>query len=224
MKHRLLIALTVFLALSILVMSPSANQNKSTTDTEQFKIIKFDEKNLPKNIEYKGKIVKGASWIDKNGENILILTQTGKIKSKVTCEIDECFDAEIYAYNFLLKGSNITVLWQIIDFERNCPLDLYAGFIKESLFITDLDSNGEAESTFLYKLSCRSDVSPSTLKLIMHEGSQKYAIRGTTKLEEGLGGGEMNVGAEFSKAKATLKSFAIIKWESFVTKDEFDQF
>src|SRR5512139_1756960 len=36
----------------------------------------FNKKDLPSSIKYKGKIVEGASWTDKNGDNILIITQT----------------------------------------------------------------------------------------------------------------------------------------------------
>ena len=71
--------------------------------------------------------------------------------------------------------------WTLTDFERDCRFDLYAGFLPDGLTITDLDGDGLAESTLLYTLSCRSDVSPARLKLILHEGKAKYAIRGTTR-------------------------------------------
>jgi len=186
----------------------------------------FDARSLPGEIRYQGKIFKGAKWIDSNGENFLLLTQTGKIPSKKKSAEEEeaSFDAEVYAYNFVKKDNKVSLLWKITDFERNCSFDLYAGFLEEALFITDLDSNGVAESLFFYKLSCRSDLSPATLKLIMHEGTTKYAIRGTTKLPGDNGGGEMNIDAAFKAANPALMKFAVENWKKYVAENKFEQF
>jgi hypothetical protein len=200
--------------------------NAPTRSQGKISILSFDAQSLPGEIRHQGKIVNGARWIDSNGENFLLLTQTGKIpsKGKSAAEEEDNFDAEIYAYNYVKKDDKVSLLWKITDFERKCSFDLYAGFLKGALFITDLDSNGVAESLFLYKLSCRSDVSPATLKLIMHEGVTKYAIRGTTKLPGDGGGGEMNIDAAFKAAKPVLREFAVENWKKYVTKDEFEQF
>jgi hypothetical protein len=205
---------------------PDAASAVLTRSQGKISILNFDARSLPGEIRYQGKIVMGARWTDSNGENILLLTQTGKFPSKEKRAADEedCFDAEVYAYNYVKKDGNVSLLWKITDFERSCSFDLYAGFLKDALFITDLDSNGVAESLFLYKLSCRSDVSPARLKLIMHEGVTKYAIRGATKLSGDGGGGEMNIDAAFKEAKPLLREFAVKNWNKYVTKDEFEQF
>jgi len=203
-----------------------AGINASTQSQGKISILSFDARSLPGEIRYQGKIIKGARWIDSNGENFLLLTQTGKIpsKEKSAAQEGDSFDAEIYAYNFVKKDNKVSLLWKITDFERSCSFDLYAGFLKEALFITDLDSNGVAESLFLYKLSCRSDVSPATLKLIMHEGTTKYAIRGTTKLPGDNGGGEMNIDAAFKAANPVLMKFAVENWKKYVAENKFEQF
>jgi hypothetical protein len=205
---------------------PGAGINAPTRSQGKISILSFDAQSLPGEIRYQGKIVGGARWTDSNGENFLLLTQTGKIpsKEKSAAEEEDNFDAEIYAYNYVKKDGKVSLLWKIADFERSCSFDLYAGFLKGALFITDLDSNGVAESLFLYKLSCRSDVSPARLKLIMHEGVTKYAIRGTTKLPGNNGGGEMDIDASFKAAKPVLMEFAVENWKKYVTKDEFEQF
>lgn len=189
-------------------------------------ILSFDARSLPGEIRYQGKIVMGARWMDSNGENILLLTQTGKFPSKGKCDSEgiSCFDAEVYAYNYVRKDGDVYLLWKMTDYERGCSFDLYAGFVKDALFITDLDSNGVAESLLLYKVSCRSDVSPAVLKLIIHEGATKYAIRGTTKLPGDSGGGAMNMDPAFKQAKPVLRNFAVEKWNKYVTKDDFEQF
>ena len=205
---------------------PGAGINAPAQSQGKISILSFDARSLPGEIRYQGKIVNGARWIDSNGENFLLLTQTGKFPSTGKCVVagEPCFDAEVYAYDFVKKDNKVSLLWKITDFERNCSFDLYASFLKEALFITDLDSNGVAESLFLYKHSCRSDVSPAVLKLIMHEGVTKYAIRGTTKSAGDSGGGAMNIDPAFKQAKPELRNFAFEKWNKYVTQDDFEQF
>jgi hypothetical protein len=205
---------------------PGAGINAPTQSQGKISIMSFDARSLPGEIRYQGKIVNGARWIDNNGENFLLLTQTGKIPSKEKSKVEGegSFDAEIYAYDFVKNGNKVSLLWKITDSERNCSFDLYAGFLKGALFITDLDSNGVAESLFLYKHSCRSDVSPAALKLIMHEGVTKYAIRGTTKPAGDSGGGAMNIDPAFKQAKPELRNFAVEKWNKYVTEDDSEQF
>ncbi|MCX7877980.1 MAG: hypothetical protein N2510_04975, partial [Ignavibacteria bacterium] len=89
--------------------------------------------------------------------------------------------------------------------------------INGSLGITDVDNNGTGESTFLYRISCRGDVSPEGLKLIMHEGKNKYAIRGNMLLEfngEKLGG-EGNPDNAFKNAPEVFLEHAQEMWEKF---------
>jgi len=83
-----------------------------------------------------------------------------------------------------------------------------------------LDGNGIAESTFLYKLGCRSDVSPNRLKLIMHEGKAKYALRGetmvpTTDPEKKLGG-QKAIDPAFRRAPKAFLDHALQQWNAFV--------
>jgi hypothetical protein len=187
-------------------------------------ILDFDPKALPPQVKFRGKIVTGARWRDLKGENILLLTQTGKFPTRGKCTEGRCFDAALYAYHYIKKDHSVSLLWRLTDAQRHCPFDLYAGFLHGSLSVTDVDSDGVGESTFVYKLSCRSDVSPAQLKLIMHEGATKYAIRGTTKLPSGYGGGEMVVNPALDKADPALKAFSIEKWDQYVAEDQFEQF
>lgn len=206
---------------------PGAGGAAHTLSQGKISILSFDARSLPAEIRYQGKIVNGARWVDRNGENILVMTQTGKFPTRGKKYVEGeliCYDAEVYAYNYVIKAGKVSLLWKVTDFERDCPFDLYAGFLQEALFITDLDSNGVAESTFLYRLSCRSDASPSRLKLIMREGATKYAIRGRTRIEAAEVGGEMNIDPAFKQANPVFKKFAVEKWKKYVTKDNFEQF
>ncbi len=86
--------------------------------------------------------------------------------------------------------------------------------------ITDLDDNGIAESTFLYKLRCRSDVSPVQLKLIMHQGKEKYALRGETLVPtadpDKKPGGQKIIAPAFGLAPKVFLDHALHQWNAFV--------
>jgi hypothetical protein len=130
-------------------------------------MLDFDLKALPPQVKFRGKIITGARWRDLRGENILLLTQTGKFPTRGKCPEGRCFDAALYAYHYVKHGNSVSLLWRLTDAQRHCPFDLYAGLFHGSLAITDVDSDGIGQRTFVYKLSCRSDVSPARLKLIM---------------------------------------------------------
>jgi hypothetical protein len=172
-----------------------------------------------------GDIVDGARWRDANGENLVVLAETGELPAAGVCDSDlPCRDAEVRAYHFARNGGAWKRLWLVTDFQRTCDYDLTASFVKGSLSVTDLDHDGVGESTFLYTLTCTSDVSPSTLKLIMHEGQAKYAIRGTTDVSAIIGkseysGGERNVDAAFGRAHARQRSYALAQWDRFVAPE-----
>lgn len=159
----------------------------------------------------KGKVVATLSFTDKLGENFIIVEEregttgsTGK---------------ELYASHFAGKDS-LTRLWQIRDFVKECELDLRLEYIAGSLTETDLDSNGVSETSFLYRMSCKGDVSPDDMKLIMHQGSAKFAIRGTMDLDisgQGIQKGEMNIDPSFNKAPSLFREFAVAQWNKFKT-------
>lgn len=189
-------------------------------------LLAFDPKALPAEIRYKGKVVAGARWLDKNGENLLLLCETGSFKSPVPPHSKENpykewgRAAELHGYHYVKAREKFTPLWQLSDSVKICPFDLEAAFLPNSLTITDLDGNGIAESTFLYKIGCRSDVSPVHLKLIMHEGKEKYALRGETLVrvggpEEKLGG-QKTIDPAFRRAPKVFLDYALQQWNAFV--------
>ena len=203
--------------LTILVSVASAQPSK-------IEVMNFDANLLPNSIKYKGNIAGGAHWKDNLGESFFFVTQTGKIESIGDCiTSDGCYDAEIYAFCYIINKDSLLLLWKTVDYERNCAFDLYAGITDSAIFITDLNSNGVAECSFLYLLSCRSDVSPSRLKLIMHEGRDKFAIRGTTQPLDTCSS-QMNIDESFNSVDSRLKNFAIKKFREYMYRDSFKQF
>ena len=181
----------------------------------------FNKSDLTSDIKYQGSIVSGKRWTDKNGENIVILTLTKIHNSKKdSFNGDYSHAQELYAYQYVKKSEGWSQLWKINDFIEDCPLDLTLEFIGGSLSVTDLNKNGIGETTFLYKMACRGDVSPCDLKLMMHEGDIKYAIRGTMKLkvQNESYGGEYKVDKSFDSAPKGFLDYAKEQWEKYKTE------
>ena len=193
--------------------------------TASFPVQNVAVRSIPRTMPHQGRPVAAKRWTDRLGENTLILTQTGKLPGRA-CPPDQaaCSDAEVYAYHYVRRGAAVSLLWRTGDFERGCEFDLYAGFIPESIAVTDLDADGVAESSFMYLLACRSDVSPATLKLIMHEGAQKYAARGSSRPRGAETGGAMQLDEAFARAPRAFGDFARAQWARFRGRDTFQQF
>lgn len=191
----------------------AGDKNKiDTTKTPSIEGLTYDIGSDARDLKYDGKISAGAKWKDKNGTNILILTVT-EIKTK-----GDKRSAEIFAYNYIVDGGSNKLLWKMYDFIKDCEFDVTLNFIENSLTITDEDNNGIGESTIHYKMGCRSDVSPVDMKLIMHEGETKYAIRGNTRVEikgQDPIGGEMNIDKSFESAPKELLRYAKVQWDKY---------
>ncbi|WP_420153217.1 M949_RS01915 family surface polysaccharide biosynthesis protein [Siphonobacter sp.] len=127
---------------------------------------------LPSGLLYKGKPLQALQFQDQTGNYVALTTETTTLEDQ----------AHLAAYVYTSNGS---MLWQLRDGISDCPLDRVAVFVPGSFKVTDLDKNGKAEVWVAYRIGCRGDVSPSELKIIMHEGTTKYAMRGMGKLKVG---------------------------------------
>lgn len=131
-----------------------------------------------------GKLLEAWQWQDRNGENLLLITRRGPFEEKTTEYTDEESGVELFALQYVRPASGRwQELWHMQDAIRNCPFDMWLGPLPGSTSITDLNADGETETTLVYQLTCRSDVSPDDLKLIMHAGRKKYALRGQTVVQ-----------------------------------------
>jgi hypothetical protein len=77
-------------------------------------------------------------------------------------------------------------LWSAKDFVVDCPFDLTFKLFKESIRVSDVNANGKTEVVFAYVTGCRSDVSPDTMKVLLYEGKEKFALRGQNKIQVGV--------------------------------------
>ena len=182
---------------------------------------------IPKTAIHKGTVVRALSWTDKNGGNMLLLTETNEIWDRHR----ESRTRELYAYHYAnRKTATYQLLRQIHDFEKDCPLDIALAHLSNSLTVTDLDKDGFAEITFLYTNGCKGDVSPDALKLMLLENGAKYAIRGETTLYQGgkplegyANGTPKTVDASFAQAPKAFLAHANRQWETHCIVDTGEQ-
>ncbi len=166
---------------------------------------------LPSPSSYELKRAK--KWHDASGENWLVLYESGAYIKKGSTGAS----AKLSAILYQKADSGFVQKWKMVDYITDCEFDVTCSFYDDHLAITDLDSNGLAEITMVYALSCKSDVSPNEKKLIMYEGSNKYAIRGEELmvLQKDTIGGSWNADASFGKAPKAFLEYAVAHWQKF---------
>jgi hypothetical protein len=218
-KTILLASLFLLILLSCNKKNVKVNSEKNSEKKESFEILteNISGKNLPKEIDFEGKLKAATKLKDLNGEHIIILTETGEIPSKKIIEQEDETDFKIFANDYIFdkKENKYKLNWKMQDFISNCEFDLMMGFIKNAFKITDLNKNGIAEIWTMYHMTCTSDVSPSEMKIIMHEGKQKYALRGNSIVNPGTEkiGGDYKLNENLSKASKEFKDFALKMWK-----------
>jgi hypothetical protein len=154
-------------------------------------------------------VEKALQFEDKNGKNYLIATIHQN-------RSDEWASKAILVQHYIEKSNNqFELIRQITDKEDHCEFDNDLQFLDKSLIITDLDKNNYAEITFLYKVGCRSDVSPIGLKLMVIENGNKAAIRGNT-LPRGFDFKKEKIAdAAFKKLPKPIQNQANKLWDKF---------
>ena len=183
--------IAVALLLAFTACNNDSNKSNTTADTlnsndehaalvaTAIEATKVDAGQVPSTLRFRGKPYEVWQWKDSLGDNLLIATLVDAYNDKQKNEYDEEGQtAELHAFHYVKKDGDYKLLWKISDAEKACPFDITCGFIKNGITVTDLDKDGIAETTVPYKLACRSDVSPADMKIVMHEDTVKYALRG----------------------------------------------
>jgi hypothetical protein len=179
----------------------------------QVKTKKIDKTKVPTTIQYTGSLKEAVTWIDNTGTHYVVTAEIGPVASKLEPDSQ---DAALYAYHYLLVADTLQLIWKVSDFIKSCPVDIKASFVKNTFTVTDLNNDKQSEVWLMYQTACRGDVSPSSMKIVMYEGSQKYAARGTTKVqvaEKEYEGGSYTFDAAFNNAPEVFKSYAKGLWK-----------
>ncbi len=143
-------------------------------------------------IGVKGALVMARRIVDRAGEHLLVVSRLAGPSSAPRATPGATERIDLSAALYTRKDNAWPQAWIIQD-KVDCPgLDSGAEFFSEYITVTDLDKNGIAEVTVPYKLSCGGGIDANTLKVILRQGVQKLALRGTTlrntKMEAHYGG------------------------------------
>lgn len=183
----------------------------------------FSAAAVPRGVVVKGNIVSGLHWTDRDGEHWFVLTEVPAHAGTPDPKNPDAegMSAELYAYDFVTDGTKFQQAWMTQDFVKNCDLDMTCAYLPGSMLLSDMDSDGQAETMFIYRTACRGDPSPAAQKLLMHEGTVKYALRGTARVVmEGLpaDGGTYTADPAFTGAPASFLAGAASVWKAFDTE------
>lgn len=199
----------LFFTFSLTFLCSSRLFSQDEVKTSKLKISK-----IPKDVKFEGKVKNAISWDDKNGQHIILTCETGEF-GDTKSEMDDARAAKIYAYHYVISEKSTKLFWKLEDGINDCPVDLNANFIKNTLKVTDLNNDGIHEVWLMYKTACRGDVSPATMKIIMYEGHKKHAMRGENKInisKTETYGGEYKMDKAFKKSPKEFQDYAVKLW------------
>jgi hypothetical protein len=220
LKRSLLLLTVLFFANAAQAQTAAKKKKvtKTTRTTNVGKVTTLTSATIPKGIPYTGKIKNAVRWIDQQGDNVVITTETGVYANKKS-ENGEGRDADLFASHYLIKKMGVEPTWKVTDRIKDCPLDIQVAFIRNSFQVTDLDKDGMAEVWIMYKTACHGDMSPCDMKIIMYEGQKKFAMRGENKIkvsETETYGGEYKMDDAFSKGPKVFSDFAKKLWNKHI--------
>ena len=232
-KNQILMILVFAVSISACNDAGKSNQgNKKAqepvTEAKQkvapFKELNFDKAVLKKLKDVEGNFLYGKRWQDANGDNVLIFTLKEVFKKWDDPDAEDDmgeFTRYLKTYHYCSKDEKEYKLLRLIqDFNQNpCsspPFLLEGDFYKESISITDLDKNNYGEATFMYYFNCASEINPRTVKLMLIENGEKYAIRGNEYIKPYYpDSGKKEFGKEFSTAPKQFRDHASKIWEKY---------
>jgi len=178
-----------------------------------------------KNLSFNGRFLSATSWRDRLGHNILILSEKGNYA-------DGNGRKELFAYHYTQRDTARELLWQMNDYVDGKGCDLDIQLIHFFPQVSDVDTNGIAETAIFYALNNRCDASIFPAKLIVHEGAVKFVIRGVRgqflgsseavlnvyRAEQGLPAlSYKNLDTASAELDASIVDFYSQKWDEFIT-------
>jgi hypothetical protein len=133
-------------------------------------------KDLPRGVKAPKGFDSALKWTDKNGENLVMLAVLNRLSKNAEGEV---LPSAVLTVDHILiaNGQRTRSLRSVRDGVAPCDFDLTAEFLGAAT-LTDLDGDGIAEVTVAYQLSCKSDISPDIVKLLVIENGEKYILRG----------------------------------------------
>ena len=165
-------------------------------------------KDVPQNIQYKGKPVDVREINDSEGRHVVVLS---KVEDKTMGE--QGYQSEIFAYKYTYINGEYKKNWEIKEFN---PSALVTVDFLDQLQIADIDKDGIAETVFVYEIA-PDGLDPITLKLMLHYKDSKYAIRGEIPQQDS-DEYRKKVDPSFDHLPASVKTYALKFWDRTVKK------
>ena len=142
-------------------------------------------KSIPDAVDAKGPAAWG--WRDGNGNNVFVVTYSEQEHGEEDDSPSTLSRSMVITHDVVGTDGKAVRKRTVRDFVKACPFDVHLHLEDDSLQTTDLDGDGLAEITFAYQITCTSDMSPRTRKLLLLEDGEKYILRGHTGLGAGWG-------------------------------------
>ena len=216
-------ALLPSLSLGLLLATPLA-----TLAITPIRRLEFNQDQLDPKMKVLGNIVDGVRWTDASGENFLLLSETGTIPSRIPGTKAGAQDALLYIHHFILANGQVTRGQGVMDGRTNAMGGLRARFLPGSITLTDIDSDGIAESMVAYKVSQvlpaerGSEETRIYFKVTMLEGNDRYVASGVQSLPHGGYKAEMAIN-ETVRASAVLRAALAKHWKQYA-KEAFEKY
>ncbi len=203
---------TLFLLLLILFSNcnnSNEDENQTSLDIELSEISNIKKYSLPDEVKVYNDFIGAKKWFDKNGDNIFVAYSKTNYKA-----------VDFYGVHYIkdTTSTKYRILRKIHDFKKQSNGFIPLFYFHENYFtITDEDNNGFAEITVLYNIDIEIE-GPPTLKLIMLEDGEKFAIRGSRKVYfDGIDYKEVKK-MDFKNAAPELIEFADNVWTLYTTR------
>ncbi len=183
------------------------------------KLTLQDIRAISTEMAFEGTLKQATRWNEKEAVHVIITSETGSYENKAFEHPNEGVDAQLFAYHYVVEANQVNLLWKVTDYIKDCPVDIEARFIDNTLQVTDLNANGVKEIWLMYVTVCHGDVSPLDMKIIMYEGAQKYAMRGQNRIKyspKDFAGGDYKFDKAFNEGNALFRSFAKKLWQQHI--------
>lgn len=147
-----------------------------------------------------GTPVLARHFTDREGEHLLVLTRKAGPSPRAPSSGRIEHIALLAALHTRGADGTWKQSWTIRD-ANDCPgLDGDADFFAREVRFSDIDRDGRIEVTVPYRMFCGGGIEPATIKLILRQGSLKFAIRGEAQVRVPSGA----FGGEYKYDKALL--------------------
>jgi hypothetical protein len=162
-----------------------------------------------------GTVERVVSWNEGDGGHVAVFASIAKEGLR---DGETWYSKVLYVTTFHVRDGKFTKVRAVKEAVQPCNLDMTSRFLDRSVTLTNLDGDDEGELTFAYVTACAGDVSPLSMKLLMLEGSAKYALRGGSRVD--LGGGITEGGTfkpDFKKAPKSFLEHATKVWNANIS-------